>query len=326
MKPESTILQERWRKLQGNSRLWRWMRAGLLLFTLSFLFVLLLRGHEQLYQLGNWRNCLGACIVGFLLYPLSLIIHAWTWSRMIARLSRSQSGWWDVEIYAYTHLIRHLPGAVWYLATRSLMYRDRGIKASVTLVASGLEWLWLLLGGILVYALFNLTGVGLFLLGLAVLGMLLAIGAWLPRLIHSLDHWQRIPAFGQRWLERLSVVALPTGSDLLLWGGAYVLTYGVAGTIFFLLVRSVAPMASLTLGEAMQVWALTSSVGTLMTGLVPAGLGVRELTMTALLAPKVTTVAALFVAVLVRLLFIAGDLVWGGLMWFIAHVAERHAT
>lgn len=300
------------------------MSGGVLLFTLGFLVILLIRQHEQLRQLDDWRNYLRACVVGFLLYPISLVIHAWTWSRMIARLSRSRSGWWDIEIYAYTHLIRRLPGAVWYLATRSLMYRDRGVDASVTLVASGLEWLWLLGGGVIVFGFFSLISGSPWVLAVAALGMVLVLGVWVPRILRRPERWlRRMPAPGRRWLERLSAVALPTKWDLLQWSGAYLMTYMIAGIIFFLLIRSVVPTASLEFGEAVRVWALTSSVGTLVVGIVPAGLGVRELSITALLAPKVPAAASLLVAILVRLLFIAGDLVWGGLMWSVAAVASR---
>jgi hypothetical protein len=319
-------IQRIWQRLQTSSHLRAWLGVGVLLFTFGFLAILLFHSREELNQFTDWQAYLGACIIGFLLYPLSLLLHSWIWTRMIGRLSRSTRGWWDIEIYAYTHLMRRLPGALWYLGARSLMYHERGIKANITLVASGLEWLYMLGGGVLVYGLVSLSGVSAWLLGLAAAGGLLILGHQAPRLIRFLAHWQSMPAPLQRWFRRLGDVALPTGEDLVLWLGAYVLTYGIAGAILFILLRSVASGALVGYGQATGVWGLTSSAGTLTVGLIPAGLGVRELTITALLSPQVPVVASVFVAVLIRLLFLAGDLVWGGLLWAVAHIAARSSS
>jgi hypothetical protein len=309
--------------LVSNQRFRRWLSIGIMLVTLLFFAIVLIQGRSELQGLGDWRTYARALAIGFFLYPISLAIHAWIWSRMIARLGRCTSGWWDIEIYAYTHIIRRLPGAVWYLATRSLLYYERGVKASATLVASGLEWLWLLVAGVVVYGLLSLHGVAPLLLALTVALGIWAIGRHGPGLVQSLSHWKYLPTFGQRGLAQMHRVNLPTGADLLTWLVGYALTFGVAGTIFFLLIRSVAPSSPVTIAESTQIWALVTSVGTLVTGILPAGLGVNELTITALLAPKITVVSSLFVAILVRLLFTLCDLVWGGLLWAVARLAAR---
>jgi hypothetical protein len=316
-------LGEVWRGLLGSPRLRRVVSFGLMLCTLAFLVVLLVRGRDELSQFTDWQNYLYAIVLGLLLYPISLVIHAWVWSRMIARLGKSRSGWWDVEIFAYTHLIRRLPGAVWYLASRSLMYHDRGVKAGVTLVASGLEWLWMVLAGLLVFGLLSLAGIGSLLLGLAVGVALWVVGYKGPYVLGSLKRWGHLPAAARRWLERAEAVNLPTGGDLVLWMVAYCITYGIAGSILLILVRAVDPKTALTLDEAIRVWALTASASTLVVGILPAGLGVRELTITALLTPTVPLMVSLFVAVLIRLLFVVGDMLWGGMMWGIGRLGAR---
>jgi hypothetical protein len=138
--------------------------------------------------------------------------------------------------------------------------------------------------------------------------------------------WKDMPALGQRGLAQIDRVNLPTGLDLVIWLVAYALTYGVAGAIFYTLIHSVAPGAPITINEAIRIWALVTSVGTLVTGILPAGLGVNELTITALLAPKITVVSSLFVAILVRLLFIVCDLAWGGLLWGLARIGARRGA
>jgi len=319
-------LRAHWRAWRANQRLQRMLTVGVLFLTLGFMLVLLWRERAQLQQFDDWRNYLSACALSLALYPCSLIIHTAVWSQMMARLGQIPQSWQDVEIYVYTHVMRHLPGAVWYLATRSVMYQGQGVHPAVTLVASGLEWVWLILGGGLIYVVLALppvAGVGV-MLGVSIL--LLVVGRWSPKLLEVLQEIEHLPTWLQRWQARLFAVNLPTTGDLFLWLGGYLVTYGIAGVIFFILVRSVVPDAGVTLAEALRVWALTSGVGMLVVGLVPAGLGVQELTITALLPGHVPVVAALFIAALVRVVFIVGDFFWAPFLWICARYLSKRAA
>jgi len=294
-----------------------------LLFTIGFLVALLIHGREELRLFNDWHAYLTVCGRGFLLYPISLSVQALTWGMMIARLGRVAGGWRDVEIYAYTHLMRRLPGALWYLAGRAVIYRERGIGPGVTLAASGLEWLLLLVAAVSIYGGLGLSGPRSWLLGLVMLTLLVAVSVWALKALGSAQDRRWLPGFARHWLGGLSVTAMPQSKDLALWVGLYAIAYVIGGLILFLLVHGVAPESSVTLTDAIRIWALTGGVGFLTSVIVPAGMGIRELTMTALLAPEVSTVAALLIALLLRMLFIVSDLVWGGLMWAIARVLGR---
>ncbi len=324
MKSRLDTLQERWRRLQGDSRLRRWVSIGVMLLTIGFSVVLLIHGREELRQFDDWHAYLIVCGQGFLLYPLSMSVQALTWSMMIARLGQIASGWRDIEIYAYTHLMRRLPGPLWYLAGRTVIYRERGIGAGVTLAASGLEWLLLLVAAVSIYGGLSLSGPGSWLLGFIMITLLIIGSLWgLRAALNSVQdpHW--LPGFARHWLGRLSVTAMPQIKHLALWVGLYTIAYIIGGLILFLLMHGVTPESNVTLTDAIRIWALTGGISFLTSMIVPAGMGIRELTLTALLAPEVSTVAALLIALLLRMLFIAGDLVWGGLMWAIAQVLGR---
>jgi uncharacterized membrane protein YbhN (UPF0104 family) len=239
---------------------------------------------------------------------------------MIARVGRVSGGWRDVEIYAYTYLMRNLPGAMWYLAGRTVMYRERGIGAGVTLAASSMEWLLLLAAAVSVYSSLSLAALSLWLLGLLIFPLLLGLILLAPRILRSVPDRYWPPGVVRRWLTGISASAVPPNRDLALWLSLYVIAYVIGGLILFLLTHGVMPESSITVIDAIRIWALTGGIGFLVTMFVPAGLGVRELTLTALLAPYVPDVGALLVALLLRMLFIASDLVWGGLMWAIARV------
>ena len=323
MKTRLHTLQERWRRPQGASRLRRWVSVGVLLFTIGFLVALLIHGREELRQFDDWHAYLTVCGHGFLLYPISLSVQALTWSMMITRLGQVDGGWRDIEVYAYTHLMRRMPGALWYLAGRTVIYRERGIGASVTLAASGLEWLLLLVAAVFIYGSLSLSNLGSWLLGFVTPLLLVAVSLWGLRFLCSAQGRRWLPGFVRQWLGNFSATAVPQRGELVLWVGLYATAYAVGGLILFLLIRGVAPTASTTLSDAIRIWALAGGVSFLTSMIVPAGMGIRELTLTALLAPDVPAVGALLIALLLRMLFIASDLVWGGLMWAIARVLGR---
>ena len=77
------------------------------------------------------------------------------------------------------------------------------------------------------------------------------------------------------------------------------------------------------LAEAARIWALTGGIGSLLSVVVPAGLGVRELTLTVLLSPPMSVAEAIVVAILLRILYVGGSLVWGGLLLALARLAGR---
>ena len=311
-------------RIGSNQRIRRWVSVGVFLCTVAFLVFLLLRSTDELRMLDDWPTYLGVCARGFLLYPISLIVQALIWRMIIVRLGQMAGGWWDIEIYAYSSLMRHLPGMIWYLAGRATMYYTRGVGASVALMASGLEWFLLLAAAVLVYSTLSLTGSGMLLISIVLLSALIMGTAFGLR--QALLASTRLPApgFVRRRLTALATAPVPGTADLTLWLSLYVLTYFVAGWILFLLVRGVAPEAAIGLYAAIRIWALTGGIGSLLSAIAPAGLGVRELTLTVLLSPTMPMAEAIVVAILLRMLYVGGSLVWGGMLWAIARLIRRH--
>ncbi|KPL19011.1 MAG: hypothetical protein AMJ93_13350 [Anaerolineae bacterium SM23_84] len=313
--------------LQGigaNQRIRRWVSASVLLCTVGFLVLMLLRSTDELRQYDDWSTYLDVCAKGFLVYPISLITQALIWLMIIMRLGQMTGSWWDVEIYSYSYLMRHLPGMIWYLAGRAAMYRTRGIGAVVTLLASGVEWLLLLTTSVLLYGTLSLTGSGTLLIGILVLSaLILATSLGLRQALLASSRLP-VPGFVRRRLTALATVSVPSSADLALWLSLYVTSYFIGGGILVLLVHGVAPEVTIGLVTAAKTWALTAGVGFLLTAIVPAGLGIRELTLAALLSPPLSRTGAIVVAILLRIVFVAGDLVWGGMLYAMARFIRHH--
>lgn len=314
-------LRESLRELGRNTLLRRLFGVAVMVCTLGVLIGLLVRGRDELHQIESWRDCWSALGESFLLYPVSLVIQALVWSMMIARLAQIARGWRDIEIYVYTHLMRHLPGGIWYLAGRTMVYGELGVRSTATLAASGLEWLLLLSAAALVWSFTRLLTATPWWLGVVIpLGTLAAcvgIGRWARAHLGKIR--PKLPEFLRRWLEAWSSTStVPGAAELVLWTGAYTAAYAIGGVIVFLLVNGIAPGATITILDAVSIWALTGGVASLTSTFLPVGLVVRELTLTALLTPALDTTHAVLVALLLRALFTSGDLVWGGAMWGMA--------
>jgi len=308
-----------WRKLRAS----RWTKAGVTTFTLGFMVFLLIYNQQELQQFGDWRVYLSRCLVGFFLYPISLCVQAVIWGLMMARLGGGRWGWKDIEIYTYTHLMKHLPGGVWYLAGRAMSYQEHGIEVSVTLAASGLEWLLLLVAAVMLYGVLTLSRLS-WVLGIIVFGLCLGATVWLVRWLRSSRRQTiRVPKFARQWVAGLAKVQLPGLADFALWLSGYLLAYGIGGLILYLLLRDADAFEAIALLDVMRIWALTGGIGFLISLIIPSGLIARELTLTALLTPFMSAMSALLVAILLRFLFIVSDLVWGGLLWLAARLLAR---
>ena len=323
MKARARMLRDRWHSLQDYPGFRRWLGLGSLLLSVSFMLILLARGGRELNKRGTWDAYLLPVAHAFLLYPLSLSLQALTWSLIIERMAGVRSRWRDIQIYTYSHFMRRLPGSLWYLVGRTAGYREWGIDASVPLAASALEWLLLLLAATAIFAGLSVARLN-FLpaspgMGLAVYAGLMALGVEALSLLgrgRTPPRW--LPVRLRDALASLRALARPRRRDLALWSGMYSLAYGIGGLILYVLARGIAPDAPLTLVHATQAWALSGGIDFLASMIVPASLGIREATVTAMLAPQVPPVAGLLAAVLLRLVFLLGDLLWGGLMWGLA--------
>jgi hypothetical protein len=204
------------------------------------------------------------------------------------------------------------------------MYRGRGMGSAVTLAASGLEWLLLLMAAALTYALMGLPDPNLRLRAILMLTLLLAGNLCALKAVRSPLRLRWLPGSIRRWLGALSDAPVPRLREIAVWVGSYGLAYVIGGLILFLIVRRVVPVSTVTLASGIRVWAMVSGVSLLTSMFVPGGMGIRELTLTALLARDVPTVAAAATALSLRMLFIAGDLAWAGLMWAVAVVVGRN--
>lgn len=286
--------------IQDARQRWRWLGYLLTGASVFYIAALLIFGDldwQKLRQLNLWLPLAAA----LLLYLASLVFQYLVWTRFIAPYHRA--GWQDLAIYGRALLLRRLPGGVWHWVGRTAMYTgSTQVPGRVTLLANFLEWvLLLLLAAAIVLGGVSSWPAGLRLL-LASLPVLAAVGlayAWQP------GERSRLA----RLLEALGWLALYSLAWLM--GGLIVMVFSTA-------LQGSAPAAVFTWNYATWVWALTGG-SSLAVIVVPSGLGIRELTLTWILGERLGTEGALAVALLIRLSFLAADLLWG----FLSMLAGR---
>jgi len=311
------------RRLMGDPRARRLIGAGGLLLSVGFLAFLLASGWEELRAYDAWNTYLSAAAAGFLIYPLSLVVQAWVWHRIISTFSGGSNCWRDIEIYAYSHLMRRLPGMVWYLAGRTARYYGQGIKTEITLAASALEWFLLLAAAAMIYVTLSLFRASGMLLSVVLLFLVVVSVSLLLRWSLSLGSWRRFSAWAPKRMQVLTGASLPGVEDLALWLLLYVIAYFMAGGILLLLIEAVTPGSGAGLIAATRIWSLSGGLSFFLSAIIPAGLGVREVSLALLLSPFVPSPATALIPIVMRLLFVSGDLVWGGLLWIVARTLWR---
>jgi uncharacterized membrane protein YbhN (UPF0104 family) len=275
---------------------------------------------------GQWqqaRPLLGRLEVPVVLASFALVlagIYATfrSWLAALADLGGTLPHTGAMRVFYLGQLGKYLPGTIWPAVTQMRLGRDYRVPPRAS-------------GAAVVVFMLMLIGTGL-LLGVPVIPLLGRDAAdeyhWLvlvlPVLVIALAPpvLNRAIALALRLARRPPMPApLSLGGILRVAGWAIVswLCYGVH---VYLLARQLgAEGGALLLLQCTGAFAAAFASGPLLL-IVPAGAGVREAALLLLLGSTVTAPVAAVVAVVSRLLFIVGDLVWSG----VAVAAARRAV
>lgn len=283
-------------------RLWRWAKVGLTGLCLVVVGMIVyyerkvLAQHIQAVDLTLLLEALGW-------YMADLAIYVIAWASILSKLE-GQIGFLDhVRIFCLSNAVKRLPGTLWYIGGRVVLYRKAGVAARSVLVASGVEAVLIWLSGMLVaipiFITSRLNLLGLWAgVGVALLILLTALN---PRTLRWIvAHTTREKAF------------TPVGlRDVCLWLTLYVIGWLAGGLLLFSVIGMFQPLSLGRLPAVVGIWAL-SGVLSMLTMALPSSLGVMEITLTTLLSTIVPRGLAVLVALSVRGLTTVLDLLWGG--------------
>ncbi|MCS7220910.1 MAG: hypothetical protein RML36_10275 [Anaerolineae bacterium] len=280
-------------------RLWLWVGIGLTGGCLSAIGVIVYRERVVLVQyiqaadVTHLPKTLGW-------YTAALAIHVIAWASILDNLGNRIRFLDHLWIFCLSNAAKRLPGTLWYLGGRAVLYARKGVPIRSVMLASGIEAALIGLSGILVAVLFLLASRSD--LG----GLWTSIGAVL--VCGALNPWtlRRIGGYAARRDMHFPVKLW------YLWIALYAASWVMGG---FLLSSVLSVFQPISLGQRLAIigiWAL-SGVLSMLVIIFPSNLGVMEISLTTLLSAMVPIGLATLAAISMRVLTTVLDLLWGGL-------------
>lgn len=255
----------------------------------------------------EWTVNYAYVALSFILYSLALGVAIRGWGSIMERLGGPCSFRKNARIYCLSNLARRLPGSLWFIAGRVYWYEKEGIAKSTTSAGVLWEMILMILSGLLVYLsslplcpdLWSAGGFYLLLLsiplGIAVIHPT-ALGILLNFLLRKLG-------------RRQVLISKVSPRDTLRWLLLYALVWIMGGIILFLFISAFHPMSIIHLPALIGIWAL-SGVTACLIFFVPAGLGIKEVTLALLLSRYLPLPIATVIALLLRVWLTLSELVW----------------
>ena len=264
---------------------------GVLLTSLSFVYpvVLMVLSWDELRSIESIN--ISFVLYALAIYALSALIQFLNWL-VILNLGFS-TFLLDLKIYFTTILMQRLPGGFWQWVGRVNLYNStKSISSRQTLSASAYERIVLILTGFGSFLAFEWGWPGI----LALIVICLSLMIW--RMRKSYQGWR--------------VYVVPIFQIL-----SYVFCWILGGMILLMIIRSVQPLADIALLESISIWSLTGSIS-LVFFFLPGGLGIREISLTALLMPALNFSQSILTALILRILYLGADILIGvmGLLIF----------
>ena len=280
-------------------RLGTWLGVGLAVALLAGLGLLVYRERGTL---GNYLASANPtqllAVVGW--YTIDLMIYFIVWVAIIQKLGGRTDILNHFRIFCLANAARRLPGTLWYVGGRAVLYRQSDIPAKTVVIASGIEVVVIWCSGILAALplVFVTRPEYVWPWSVAALGLLVAILN--PRVL--------------RWaLLRASPEWQPGRSGLLhvyMWILGDAVGWFVGGLFLFAILTVYQSLPLTAIPVTIGAWTIAGTISMLVFFL-PSNFGITEVTLVALLSGLVPTAVAVLAALSARILATLLDLVWG---------------
>jgi glycosyltransferase 2 family protein len=277
-----------------------WAGAGFYGLLLIFVAILVYRERAVIYQYLLTADLSMLLVVAFW-YMLDLLICMAGWILILKQLGDSSRLVDHVRIYCLANASRRLPGTLWYIGGRAVLYERIGTGPQIVLLASGLEAIMMLISGaLLAVPVLALILPGLLWLWLTIAGIVLLVvlnPVVLRRILARSVHG---------WTTTKVRVGHVYG-----WLAVYALAWVLGGIVLFSVLRIFEPVPFWRLPYVTGSWTLAGTVSYLMLFL-PSNFGVTETSLIVLLTPVVSAAVAALAAVSIRIIVTLLDLLVGG--------------
>lgn len=280
--------------------------AVFLILTLLVIARILL-GNWDTIETFDWQIRPFWLLYIIIFFILDLFAATWVWHLLVVRLANYNNFRRSAKICWWSNLARRIPTPIWYIAGRAVMYEQEGISKITTSLLSTLELLFFFLSGLATTLLtLPFWAIPDDLLGnnsqtwLLFVFLPLSLLFVHPRLLETI--WRRlrpgIPLQRLRW------------QDTITWLLYYILTWILGALVLFSIMNLLYPVPWSQIVVVIGIWSLSGSIS-LAGALTISVIGVREISLTLLLTILVPAPIALIVALLIRLVWLLGELLSG---------------
>lgn len=268
----------------------------------GYLIYILARNWSELASY-EWQIDYSQAALVFVSYSLTLALAVVGWGLVMGRLTSVRDPRKHLKYYIYTNLLRRLPAPLLYLFGRVYLYEQEGIAKSVVVTISFLEWILIVLSGIVVYILIqpflllpSAWRSPWFLVGVLVASVLLLRPRTIRAILHLFNPGELPMSFGYR--------------DVLVWLVVYGLVWVGGGLMLYATINSLYVLPLVHLPTVIGAWILSGLVTTLVF-VTSAGLGLKEITLGFLLSYVMPSPLAIIVALLMRVCLTLFEIIWG---------------
>jgi hypothetical protein len=247
-------------------------------------------------------------ILAVLIYPAGMLPTATSWHSLLQTIGVVLPFRTNLRIYSLSSLPRHIPGFVWYISSRSLLYKEENVPAATTLTASGAEVILLALTGFLSAFMLLISGIGrstqfdsIRTAAYIALPILLLLIISVPLVNRVLPYLLSRRGFSPIPKVHQGKLILTLSLMFIAWFGG--------GLILFVLTQSIYPLDFSKIPALVGAWGVAGAVS-LTIGIGIQGLGIREITLSALLSLLMPPILAIILAIAFRLVLTAGEFLW----------------
>jgi hypothetical protein len=87
----------------------------------------------------HWEIDFRYVLLAIFLYPAGMIPTVIAWHKLVQALGIQENFRTNLRIYSLSSLPRHIPGFVWFVTSRSMLYQERGVSTAITIAATVAE-------------------------------------------------------------------------------------------------------------------------------------------------------------------------------------------
>jgi hypothetical protein len=285
----------------------KYVFIGILLISLVFIAIAL-RSNWSQFAAQEIKFDYRFIFLAILIYPAGMLPTAFSWHTLLQSISVRLPFKTNLRIFSLSALPRHIPGFVWYISSRTLLYKEELVPASLIVTASAADILLLALTGFLSALLLLVSGIRFSQeISTVQTGAFVAI----PILILLIISFPLVNRLLPYFLKRRGVQEIPRlhQGSLVITLLAMLIAWAGGGLILFVLAQAIYPLSWSFYPAMIGAWGAAGAVS-LTVGIGIQGLGIREVTLSAILSLFMPPVIAILLAVVFRLVLTAGEFLW----------------